>query len=402
MRLQLWSWNYEPEPTAMGPISALWARTMRDRGHDVTVIAAHPHYPAGLWKQRVRPYREVRDGIPITRLPLRIGHANTRERIVEELSYMASTAFAAPFVGRADVVVTVSPAFLALLPAMANVKARRVPWVLWLQDILPDAASTTGLLENSFALRVARMLESLAYRAADCIVVISETFEENLLRKGVRPGKLHRIYNPATRGFQPRAFSTQPDGPARILYMGNIGFSQGLTDIVRSFERGEDPSNRFRLVITGGGERENEVRREIRSDRVEWLGLVSSQQLDKELCEAALGLVSQRPDIVEFNVPSKLMTLMGRGVPVLAIVSPNSEAARIVRRSGGGWVAHSGRPDEALPLATEALRDRQELERRAEAARAFAEEHFSVDRLTSSFESILGELVAGDPRSCAL
>jgi colanic acid biosynthesis glycosyl transferase WcaI len=369
---------------------------MRDRGHQVEVIAAHPHYPAGLWPQRVRPYRELRDGIRVTRLPLRIGHANARQRIVEELTYMASTAAAAPFTRTPDAVVTVSPAFLALLPMVANVAVRRVPWILWLQDIFPDAALTTGLLKNTLALRGARTLESLAYRAADRIVVISETFEENLLRKGVPARKLHRIYNPATRGFDLRAPRNRHGGPARILYMGNIGFSQGLVDVVGSFERDECPDDLYRLVIAGGGALENEVRREIRSNRVEWLGLVSSQRLEEELQVAALGLVTQRRGIAEFNVPSKLMTLMARGLPILAIVPPGSEVARIVERSGGGWIADSAQPNKAARLVAAIVGDRGELERRAGAARAFAEKHFSIEHVAAQFEAVLEDVVLQD------
>src|SRR5262245_54204026 len=81
LRLQLWSWNYAPEPTAMGPIATLWAETMRARGHDVEVVAAHPHYPGLLWGQRTLPYREQRNGIRVTRLPLLIGHSSTRRRV---------------------------------------------------------------------------------------------------------------------------------------------------------------------------------------------------------------------------------------------------------------------------------------------------------------------------------
>jgi colanic acid biosynthesis glycosyl transferase WcaI len=391
LRLQLWSWNYEPEPTAMGPISALWARAMRDRGHDVEVFAAHPHYPAALWKQRVRPYRELRDGIQVTRLPLRIGHATTKERIIEELTYMASAAVATPFTGKADAVVSVSPSFLGLVPAIANVRMRRLSWVLWLQDILPDAASTTGLLEHSFALRAARTLESLAYRVADRIVVISDSFQENLLGKGVPATKVRRSYNPATRGFRMRAPVAPTDVPYRVLYMGNIGHSQGLHDIVRSVERAEGSADNFRLVIAGAGELENEVRGEIRTNRTEWRGLLSSKQLDDELDVAALGVVTQRPDILEFNVPSKLMTFMARSVPVLAIVSPRSEVARIVTRSGGGWVIDSAEPAEAPAQLREILRHPEELEQRGKTARAFAMTHFSVERMASTFEDVLDE-----------
>ena len=45
MRIQLWSYNYDPEPSGIAPLSGVWARAMQARGHEVEVIAAHPHYP---------------------------------------------------------------------------------------------------------------------------------------------------------------------------------------------------------------------------------------------------------------------------------------------------------------------------------------------------------------------
>ncbi len=36
-RIQLWSIYYDPVPTGIGPIVTVWARAMRERGHDVEV-----------------------------------------------------------------------------------------------------------------------------------------------------------------------------------------------------------------------------------------------------------------------------------------------------------------------------------------------------------------------------
>ena len=39
LSVQLWSYNYDPEPTGIGPMSGAWATAMRDRGHEVSVCA---------------------------------------------------------------------------------------------------------------------------------------------------------------------------------------------------------------------------------------------------------------------------------------------------------------------------------------------------------------------------
>ena len=82
---------------------------------------------------------------------------------------------------------------------MLNARLRRVPWVLWLHDILPDGAAATGLVDDGQVLRAARALERVAYREADRIVVLSKAFTRNLEAKGVPSDKIELIYDPATR-----------------------------------------------------------------------------------------------------------------------------------------------------------------------------------------------------------
>src|SRR5438270_2608074 len=90
LHIQLWSYNYDPEPTGIGPVSTVWARGLRDRGHRVQVVAAHPHYPAPYWGRRMRAYCEERDGISVFRLPLWMGRESTLARYRQELTFMAA------------------------------------------------------------------------------------------------------------------------------------------------------------------------------------------------------------------------------------------------------------------------------------------------------------------------
>ena len=399
LRLQLWSWNYEPEPTAMGPIAARWAEAMCARGHQVEVVTAHPHYPGPLWGRRVRPYRETRNGIPVLRLPLIIGRRTTGARIMEEATYAASAAAAAALPSAPDAAVAVSPSFLGLFPVLASARLRRFPWILWLEDILPDAAITTGLMREGLALRTANRLERFVYRATDRIVVISNAFRENLLAKGVPGWKVTQIYNPYTRTLAAGHARRNGGEPARVLYMGNMGFSQNLPTLVRAFERSPAIGDDVRLILAGTGELAPAVAAEVRSNRVAMSGLLL-EGLEREVERATIGLVPQRPDVDEFNLPSKLMKLMSRGIPVLASVNPRSEIARIVRESGEGWVVDAADP-EGFPRALgDILPDQAELQRRGAAGLEFARRNFSPEVVAAQFEDVLYELIPseGSPR----
>jgi colanic acid biosynthesis glycosyl transferase WcaI len=397
MRIQLWSYNYDPEPTGIAPVSKVWAEGLRDRGHDVDVVAAHPHYPEPRWGTKVLPYREERNGIPVLRLPLWIGRDSALERYRQELSFMAAQFAAIPALGRPDVVVSASPSFPALLPAIVNRRARRMPWVLWLHDILPDGATSSGLVdESSPAIRAARKLESAAYRNADRIVVLSSAFTRNLVGKGVPEDKIELIYDPATRvpRSTPSMNGSKPQ-PVRVLSMGNIGYSQGLAPLVGAFETSSALDGaEVELFITGNGMAAEDVRAEIRTDRVKMLGVVSDEELETQLQEATIAFVSQAYEGAEFNIPSKIMNFMAYGLPVLAAVHPDGEVAKIVDEAGAGWVVDSSRPELFPQKVAELLRDRDEIARRGRASYEYAQRHFTQAGFAERFDESLRELTA--------
>ena len=396
LKIQLWSYNFDPEPTGIGIVSTVWARALRELGHQIEVVAAHPHYPEPDWGTCILPYQELRDGIEVLRLPLWIGRESAAARYRQELTFMAAQSMATPFLSHPDVLVSASPSFPALLPAVLNVRRRRVPWVLWLHDLLPDGAMATGLVDGGdVVLKLSRRLERAAYRAADRIVVLSTAFVENLLRKRVPEKKIELIYDPATRTPWQLARPGSKPGPLRILSMGNIGHSQGLTALVAAFESASDLD--ARLVITGTGVAAEDARAEITSDRVEMLGLVDDERLERELASADIGFVSQRYDGSDFNIPSKLMNFMTYRLPILAAVNRAGEVARIVRDSGAGWVVDSSDPSSfprELAWLTQAP---SEIQLRAASAQRYAEEHFTQRRFARRFEEILLEVA--HPRS---
>ena len=103
---------------------------------------------------------------------------------------MAGLGAASPILPTADVILGVTPSFPALAVLMATAAFRRTPWVMWLQDILPDGAVMTGVVREGLLLSAARRLESAAYRSAERIVVVSDAFRRNLMLKGVPEDKI--------------------------------------------------------------------------------------------------------------------------------------------------------------------------------------------------------------------
>jgi colanic acid biosynthesis glycosyl transferase WcaI len=394
LRIQLWSWNYDPEPSGMGPLAGTWARTMAARGHTVDVVTAHPHHPDSRWGVRVRPYRELRDGIPLLRLPLPIARRNARQRILKEVAWSSGALAALPWLGRPDILVVVSPCFPALVPAMFDAALRRVPWVLWLEDIYPDAAVATGLVKPGRFIAAAARLERAAYRNADRVVVIADSFVANLRDKGVPAEKITRIYNPATRAVRTQPRPEADIDPTLALNMGNVGLSQNLLAVTEAFQDSAELERLgARFVMLGDGLAGDSVRAAIRTPRVEVTGFVGPDEVDAQLARAAVGVVTQHYEGFDFNVPSKLMNFMGSGIPVVASVREDSEVARLLERSGGGWISDSARPENFATTLAQALADPRERSRRGAAALRFAQDHFTPDRVAEAFEGVFAEIL---------
>lgn len=399
VRIQIWSYNYAPEPQGIAPLSTVLAETLGRRGHDVLVVAAHPHYPQPTWGTSRRPYRERRGGVPVLRLPLWIGRDSGMQRLRQEASFALAQTLTVPLLPACDAVVAVTPSFPAVAAAMAFSRLRRTPWVLWLQDIVTDGAESTGLLLPGRLLDGARAFERASYRSAARVAVISDAFRENLLAKDVDPAKIVRIFNPMTAVAAPGPVDV---ASRRIVVMGNIGHSQGLDRIVGAFEASPElAAAGARLVIVGHGVEADTVRSAIRSDRVEMPGVMTGQTLEAELRRSALAVVSQRADVAEFNLPSKLMNYMAYGLPVLASVRPGSETGRLVLESGAGWVTDAADSGAFARQAAEALGRQDELRARGAAGRRYALEHFHPESVAERFESLLEEVVQG-PRATAV
>ena len=101
-------------------------------------------------------------------------------------------------------------------------------------------------------------------------------------------------------------------------------------------------------------------------------------------------LLNQLASVKDTVVPSKLLTYMAAGRPVLAAVSSSSQGAEILREANGGMLVA---PDDplALVLGAEALMSAGPLALAAMGARnrAYAEKHFDQRKILAEHESLI-------------
>jgi len=395
--LSQWYW---PEPEVRAHVLA---RDLARRGHRVTSITGFPNYPHGRiypgYRQRPVSVEQL-DGVRLVRLPLFPSRSRSAVgRTLNYGSFAASTALLGPFVsGPADVLWVYHPPITITLGARSISAARRVPFVLEIQDLWPDTLAATGMVRQPWLLKAVGALALASYRAAAAIVVISPGFKRALIARGVPEGKIEvlpnwadeDIYAPAQRDVALVA-ELGIEGKFTVVFAGNMGPAQDLGNLLEAAERLLDvPSIVFLLV--GDGVDLPALRRDAERRR-----LTNVRFLERRPASAMPNLFSvadallvhlRRDPLFEITIPSKTVAYLACGRPVISVSA--GDAAKVVTDAGAGIVCNPGRPDElAAAVRNLYAMPTQARETMGRAARSSYEANFTRAIIFARYEDLL-------------
>ena len=403
MRIAYVCHYFAPEPAApaarVHELSRAWVRA----GHQVSVVTTFPNHPLG----RIPPeYRgrgwstERMDGIRVLRCWLyAVPNRGVGRRGLDHLSFMLTAlAFGLPRLGAVDVVIASSPTLFSALSAWIIARAKRVPFVLEVRDLWPEAIVDLGLMRPGPMVRLLERLAQFLYRRAARVVVVTQAFAERLAAAGVPRAKLAVIPNGADTHF----FSPQADGrPTRdaldldgrfvVAYVGSHGLSHGLGAVLDA--AAQQPDVAF-LLVGDGADRDRLVSERDRRQlgNVLMRPSVPKDQVPGLYAAADACLVPLRDvPLFETFVPSKLFEVLAAGRPVIGAV--RGEAREILSRSGAALLVDPERGDQLAQAVGQLRADpelRIELGRRG---RAFAEQHYDRDALARRYLDLLEDVV---------
>jgi len=389
---------FVPEPAAPAARVHEFARAWVRAGHAVSVVTTFPNHPLGRIPAAYHGRwwaTEWLDGIRVLRCWLIAApNRGIGRRGLNHLSFMlTSVVFGFPRLGAVDVVIASSPTLFSAVSAWLMARARRVPFVLEVRDLWPEAIVGLGLMRPGPAVRALELLAMFLYRQAARIVVVTEGFRDHLIHQGVPAGKIDVIPNGAdTHLFSPAAdgVAKQPEGHFTVAYIGSHGLSHGLGAVLDAAAAQPDVTY---LLVGDGAERDRLVaerdRRQLRN--VVMRPSVSKAEVPDLYASADVCLVPLR-DVPVFDafVPSKLFEMLAAGRPIIGAV--RGEARDILQRSGGALLVEPERGDQ-LAAAVDRLRADPEL--RADLARrgrAFAEQNYDRDALAARYLDVLRDV----------
>jgi colanic acid biosynthesis glycosyl transferase WcaI len=406
VKIVVWGINYRPELTGIAPYNTALCEHLARGGHDVRMVTTFCYYPAWrkLPEDRGRLFRtDSMGGVQVHRcwhyVPRRV---SAIRRIVHEGSFVLTSLARLFLLPKPDVMVVVSPPLLLGAAAWVYRFFRGVPFVFHVQDLQPDAAVGLGMLKPSLFVRMLYKLESFAYAKAARVTGISGGMLRAYTRKGVPQDKQALFPNgvtlpdagqfPEKGAFRRRAGI--PDGKLLAVYSGNLGVKQGLEILLDAAERLATAP--VQIVICGDGARREALEEQIRArslSNVRMLPLQPEQQYREMMVDTDVSLVTQQAGAGAAFFPSKLLSALAYGLPVLAVGDADSELSRAVSEGRFGIVVPPGNPEELARALAELATDKAGRDKMGENGRAFVEQ-FSFDRVHEDFERLLREVAA--------
>jgi glycosyltransferase involved in cell wall biosynthesis len=349
MKLLLTHRYFWPDSAPYAAMLRTLADSFANHGHEVHIFTSIPSYRESI----SAPAYETCGKLTVRRTwVFREDRANPLIRGLNLLIYSVRL-FLHVLRVRPDVVsASTFPPVAAAWFASLAARITGARFVYHMQDIHPEVSKFSGgRLGRGVVGRLLTWLDNQTLRRASAVVVLSEDMANTLRARGIAGLPLHVINNFLLDNFgvsaAPPADLRKPAGKRRVIFAGNLGrfqnlplLAEGVATCFRSFPDLE-------LFFLGDGALLPELKaRWTGNDQVRFAPFLPFSEARQLIAESDVGLVSLSPDIYRVSYPSKVLTYLGLGVPVLAVVEPNSMVARDIRDVGLGAVPDSNSPED--------------------------------------------------------
>lgn len=401
---------FPPETLVTGQTSSELANGLLTAGHEVRVIAPLPNRPAGRlypgYRRRLMQHTQQPDGLPVTHCFTFISRDSSMlSRFLENVSFGLSAGLAFLLEPRPDVVYSNTwPTFATGILA-ALCRLRRVPFVISVQDMYPDQLIAQGrIAPDGLVARMMTWIERKIAASAVAIILISPSLK-------VRYCELRRVPENQVQVVPNWADSAAviPDHPDAmglrhrygipatafaVVYGGSIVYAAGVDTVVDAFGQLADLADTH-LLIAGEGAQMSPCQKEAqasRNRRIHFHAPWPRNENSMVLAAADLLVLPTRGTVSLAAMPSKLITYMLSGRPILALALPDSDLAQVIRHADCGWVVPPDQPDVlAEAVRTVRTMPAAEIRARGNAGREYALRHLTREACVPQVVALLAQ-----------
>ena len=227
---------------------------------------------------------------------------------------------------------------------------------LMLKDIFPQNAVDIEMFkENGLLYKFFRKKEIDLYNTSDYIGCMSQGNVHFVLNHNnfIPKDKVEILPNTITPINQDilddndkkeiRSKYNIPTDKTVLVYGGNLGKPQGIDFLIECIKHNEKRSNTFFLII-GSGTEYTKVENYIKENNIKNTGLYSympKEDYDNVVKACDIGLVFLDKRFTIPNIPSRILTYMEFGMPIIAATDKNTDLGNIIQSGGFGLWSES-------------------------------------------------------------
>jgi glycosyltransferase involved in cell wall biosynthesis len=397
MRILILNLYFPPDTGATARIIDDVARALAGK-HEVTVLAGRPSYDPDERHPYYLLRRENRGGVDVERVgSTAFDRRGMAGRIANFISYLALSCLRAlTRQPRSDVIIAMTDPPLVSLVGLITGIIRRAPLVYNIRDLHPDMAVAAGIVQPGLLVRLWERLHRWALKRADLVLVLGEDMRDRIAAKGVSPDNIVVVRDGAMPVDMPSVEDQRIPDEIRngyrfvLVHAGNIGFAGNWVTLLEAARRLH--SYGVGLTFIGDGAARSTLEKMAAGiPNVRFLPYYPSEDIPRVLASADLQVVSLRKGLEGLVVPSKLYPILMAGRPVLAMSSPSSDMARIVRQSGCGMVVDPDDPQGVVASVVRVLSypdDLTEMGRKAQQASGRFDRRKELERFVGLVEGV--------------
>ena len=403
-----------PEIGAASHLYFYLAKSLRKKGHNVFVLTGIPRYNVDKatydrYFKKGKMFIEEQEGIKVIRCRLPFVERNKKIRRGLELFQISSKLFKCGakslFNEKIDVSLVYSPP-LTLYKTAENLRENLgIPYILNVQDLFPQYAITLGVMNNKLVVNYFKKMEQKAYKSANLITVHSEKnaeFVEKVLNEKKISDKIEVVENwidenQVKPGPKSNEFSKKYGifDKFVVSFAGTLGYAQDIEVILNAAEMTKHKSDII-YVIVGDGTKKEKAQKIISSKNLRnvlMLPTVPREVYPLVLNSSDISLATLRKEIETPVVPSKILSIMSAGIPVVATMNLNGDAPVLIKKAKAGFVFQAGEAKSMAEAILKLYEDKKLREDFGNNGRRYIEEHLSAKIAAEKYEKLFEKVI---------
>lgn len=412
LSVTLVSEQYAPDLSSTAQLFEELMIELQQQGVAVRVCTLTPGYH-GYVKEGKVPLREVRNGVPVRRLPrLPFRRSN---RVGEALNWVWGT-FALALLAwctprQAPLLISTNPPMAHVVGALMKIM-RGQRFIALFYDLHPELSCAVGLLrEGSLLDRLWRRINRWALRHTDVAVAIGAYMERVIKGRYAAAATtiIHNWCDPRVVRCLPKEASlfAREHGLLDqfvVLFSGNLGWRQRLEILIEVAALLTNLPIRF--VFIGEGVKKPKLQEMAQTrglSNVLFFPYQPRHLMEHSLAAADLAVVSHEREAIGFGVPSKIYTYLAAGRAILGLASKPCELIDMVRECQCGWVFDEDHDRDAIAALLQQLLQAPPLSRHAgQRARQHFERHFTLPLVARQYQELIRQQCQAGPAPALL